>query len=190
MSRFETASIGSASLALAIGLSAPMPATVAAVADASHGEVTFSARQTGAVLDGSFHRFSANIDFDPAHPEKAKIEVGIDLASVDAGGADTDNALKGREFFDVVRYPSASFVATSVTADAGGKYRASGRFTLKGHSENLVILFVARREGPSLWLEGSTAVSRLAYQVGEGQWSDPSELDDEVRIAFRLQVPG
>jgi polyisoprenoid-binding protein YceI len=188
--RFEPASIRSAALALAIGLAASVPVTEAAVADPAHGQVTFSARQTGVVLDGSFQRFSANIDFDPAHPEKAKIEVGIDLASVDAGGADTDNVLKGREFFDVARFPSASFVATSVAADGSGKYRASGRFTLKGHSETIVIPFVARRDGASLWFEGGTTVSRLAYKVGEGQWSDPSDLDDEVRIAFRLQIAG
>jgi len=180
--------VPSAALAIAIGLSAPAPVSMAAAADAAHGQVTFIATQSEAPLEGAFHRFSAHIDFDPDHPQAARIEVEIDVASVDAGGDDADNLLKSREFFDAARFPGATFVATSITPASDGKFQARGQFTLKGHSAPIVIPFAARRDGTSLWLEGGTAISRLAYNVGEGQWSDPSLLEDPVRIKFTLRV--
>jgi len=174
--------------AAAVILWASACVTLAAVADASLGQVKFTAKQSEAALEGSFTRFSADIDLDPVHPQSGKINVAIDLASVEAGGTDANNLLKGRDFFDVTRFPRATFASTSVLATGAGTYQASGPFTLKGHTRQLVIDFIARADRTGLWFEGSAPISRLAFGVGEGQWSDVSTLDDEVQIQFKVYV--
>jgi len=173
---------------LAIILAAGASFTWAAVVDTNRAQVQFVARQSDVALEGSFDRFSAQIDLDPDHPENGKVKVDIDLASVEAGGADANKLLKGADFFDVTRFPSATFVATSIRATGASRFQAAGPFTLKGHTANLVIAFVARPDNSGLWFEGSAPISRMAFKVGEGQWSDPSTLDDEVQIRFRVHV--
>ena len=175
-------------IVLAIVLAAGTNFTRAAVVDANRAQVKFIARQSDVPLEGSFNRFSADVDLDPAHPQDGKVKVDIDLASVDAGGSDANTLLKGADFFDVSRFPNATFVATSIQATGAGNFQAVGPFTLKGHTANLIIAFVARPDNTGLWFEGSAPISRLAFKVGEGQWSDLSTLDDEVQIRFRVHV--
>ncbi len=180
--------IASTLVVLVLIFAAGTSITRAAIVDANRGQVKFIAHQSEVPLEGSFNRFSADIDLDPAHPQSGKIRVDIDLASVDAGGADANELLKGADFFDVSHFPSASFVATSVQASGDARFQASGPFTLKGHTANLVIAFVARPDSTGLWFEGSAPVSRLAFNVGQRQWSDTSTLDDDVQIQFRVHV--
>jgi len=49
--------------------------------------------------------------------------------------------------------------------------------------------FTARGDGGGLWLEGSVPLSRLAYQVGQGEWADTGTLPDPVLIRFKLYLP-
>ncbi|HYA65585.1 MAG TPA: YceI family protein [Burkholderiaceae bacterium] len=168
--------------------SASTSVTAAALADAGRSQVKFIAQQSGAALEGSFHRFSADVDLDPLHPQGARIKVAIDLASVDAGGTDANNLLKGPDFFDVTRFPSATFVASSVVATGPGTYQATGPFTLKGRTAQLVIAFASRTDETGQWFEGNAPISRLAFGVGQGQWSDVSTLDDEVQIQFKVHL--
>jgi polyisoprenoid-binding protein YceI len=174
--------------AVALALAGTATVTAAAIADQGQGQVKFTARQSDVDLEGRFGRFSADIDFDPANPRAGRIKVAIETGSADAGSSDSDSLLRSREFFDAARFPVATFEATSITGTGDGRFEASGPFTLKGHSGNLVVPFTARRDGANLWFEGRTTISRLAYKVGEGQWADTGSLDDAVLIEFKLQM--
>lgn len=175
-------------MATALLLAGAARAGAAAPADASRGEVRFVAKESEVELKGSFRRFSADVDLDPARPQEGRIRVAIDLASADAGGIDADNLLRSKEFFDVARFPTASFEARTIRAAGDGRFEASGAFTLKGRSANLVLPFTVRRDGAGTLFEGATTISRLAFGVGEGQWSDTATLEDAVLIEFRLRV--
>jgi len=159
-----------------------------AIADAGHGQIKFIAHQSEVALDGRFDKFTADIDLDPAHPQGGKVEVAIDLASADAGGPDANSLLKSQEFLDIARFPSATFEATSIEALPDGRLQAKGPLTLKGHSASIVVTFATRRDASGLWFDGGTTISRLAFQVGEGQWADTSTLDDDVQIQFKLPI--
>jgi polyisoprenoid-binding protein YceI len=160
----------------------------AATVDANASKVRFIARQSDVAVEGAFARFSADVDFDPARPQAGKVHVAIDLASTDAGSGDANRLIQGKEFFDVARFPGATFDATTIAANGQGGFVARGPFTLKGHTQELVLPFTVRTDGAGTWLEGGAPLSRLAYHVGEGQWTDTSTLDDEVRIEFKLRL--
>jgi len=174
--------------ALAIALAVFAGVAWAAQADVALSQVSFLAKQSEVALEGRFAQFAADIDFDPAHPQAGHVKVSIDLSSVDAGGADANNLLKSKEFFDVAGAPNATFVSTAVSARGASGFQAAGTFTLKGHSVNLVIPFVARSDATGLWVEGGAPISRLAFKVGEGQWGDTSLLDDDVQIRFKVHI--
>jgi len=160
----------------------------AAIAAAGNGELGFIARQSDVALEGNFRRFVADVQFDPAHPQDGRVRIDIDLASVDAGGPDADGLIGGKDFFDVAHFPGARFVASKITPVADGSYLATGPFTLKGTSVEIAIPFTVQQEASGLRFEGSATISRAAFHVGEGQWSDPTTLDDAVQIRFYLNV--
>ena len=165
------------------------PGVVAKLASGSGTELKFVASQADVPVEGRFGRFSADVDFDPTKPDQGRVNIAIDVASVDTGSADANDMLRGREFFDAGHYPQATFVSKAIVAEGGGKFRASGQFTLKGRSLPLAVPFTARGDGGGLWLEGSVPVSRLAYQVGQGEWADTGTLADPVLIRFKLYLP-
>jgi polyisoprenoid-binding protein YceI len=152
------------------------------------GRLSFTATQMDVPLGGEFHKFVADVHFDPAAPAKAKVDIEVDLDSVDTGSSDGDKLLKGPGFFDVARFPRASFVATDVTSSAPGKYVARGRLTLKGRSAPLNVPFATRSDSVGTWIQGALPISRLAYGVGDGEWSDTGTLSDEVRVSFSIHL--
>jgi len=150
--------------------------------------VSFISRQMGVPVQGSFGKFSAQIAFDPAKPEQGRAQIAVDLASIDAGSSDANDEVKGKAWFDVRSYPTATFVASSVKALGGGRYEARGRMTIKGRSVDLVAPFSAKPVGATLSLEGDLPISRKQYGIGEGSWSDPSVVADEVQIHFHFTL--
>jgi polyisoprenoid-binding protein YceI len=143
----------------------------------------------GVTADGEFKTFSGDISFDPAKPDAGKATLSIDLSTVDAGSAEANDALKGKDWFDIAHFPKATFTSTSIQAAGAGKFQASGPFVLKGKSANLVIPFTSRADAGGFWLEGTVPISRTAYKVGDGEWSDTGTVADTVQVHFKLFVP-
>lgn len=164
-------------------------AAAATLTAGQRAELKFVATQAEVPVPGTFRQFSVDVDFDPAKPSTGKVGIAIDLSSVDTGSAEADEMLRGKDFFDVARFPRATFSSTAIKAVGPGNFLASGQLTLKGRSLALAVPFVARADGAGLWLEGSVPVSRLAYQVGGGEWADTGTLADPVVVRFKLYVP-
>jgi polyisoprenoid-binding protein YceI len=151
--------------------------------------IKFTARQSEVPVEGEFKAFTAAIEFDPTRPEAGKASVAIDLASVSTGSGDADDLIKGRDFLDAAHNPRATFVASRFVAEAPDHYRVLGRLIMKGQASDLPLPFTVRSAPDGHWLEGSVPISRLAYKVGQGEWSDTGSLDDAVQLAFRLHLP-
>jgi polyisoprenoid-binding protein YceI len=150
--------------------------------------VTFVSRQMGVPVPGGFGKFSAQIAFDPAKPEAGKAQITVDLASIDAGSEEANDEVKGKTWFNIREYPTATFVSSGVRSLGGGRYEARGKMTIKGRSAEIVAPFTARPTGAALNVEGELPISRKQYGIGEGSWSDPSVVADEVQIRFRFTV--
>ena len=106
------------------GLTLPVPGRYAV--DASHSELTFSARHMMvSKVRGRFNQVEGSIDFAD-DPLQSSVEISIAAASVDTGSADRDAHLKSADFFDVETYPTITFRST------GAKDLDGDRFTLEG----------------------------------------------------------
>ncbi len=154
--------------------------------DNSGGAVRFVASQSGVSLLGNFNDFSANVRFDPAHPDAGAVKVSVGVSSVSTGTASADELLRSEDFFDATKYPQATFEATEFLAQDTRHYIAKGTFTLKGHAVPQAIVFTTTSDPRGQWFDGSFTISRLAFSVGLGEWSDTSTLDDAVQIKFHI----
>ncbi len=98
--------------------------------DPVHSSISFSVRHlVVSKVRGTFGTFSGAVTV--AEDGTPSVTAEIDVASVHSGNEQRDAHLLAADFFDVEKYPAATFVSTSVTPD-GEDYRLEGDFTLKG----------------------------------------------------------
>lgn len=170
-----------ATVLAAAGLSAQ-----AAPVDAAKSQVKFVFSQMNVSVEGSFKKFSGDVVFDPAKPEAGSVNFAVDLAGTDAGSADANEALKSADWFNLAKFPKATFSAGQFKPLAGGKWQATGQLSLKGRVATLTIPFSVKQEAGGLWFEGAFPLSRLAWKVGENEWSDVGAVADAVQVKFKL----
>ena len=167
-----------------------VPCTAGAV-EYSHvqldkSSVTFESRQMSVPVDGSFKKFTANVKINPAKPESGSAKIEIDLASIDAGSAEANDEVKGKNWFSVAEFPKASFVSSSVKSVGSDKYEAAGQLSIKGKTMLVQAPFTLKEDKGLLNVDGAFTLKRLDYGIGSGLWSDTSVVADEVKIKFHL----
>lgn len=157
------------------------------VADPAAGKVEFIGVQAGAEFTGSFHKYTAAIDFDPNAPATAHFDVQIDLASADTKDKDRDQTIRGSDVFDVAHFPSAHYVTKSITKTPTG-YTATGSLTLRGVTKDVPIDFQFVSAGGNAKLDGTAKLKRLDFGVGQGDWKSTEWVADVVKINFSLAL--
>lgn len=178
-------------------LIAALPLLLAATAATATGfdavqpeksSVTFVSKQMGVPVEGKFKKFVARIAFDPAKAEAGKAQIEIDLASIDAGGAEANDEVKGKAWFNSAEFPSAKFVSGAIKSLGNGRYEAAGKMTIKGKTRDVVAPFSTRIEGGTLSIDGAIPILRLQYGIGDGPWADTATVADEVRVSFHFTL--
>jgi polyisoprenoid-binding protein YceI len=176
-----------ASLA-ALTLSAAASAAGAAAgysADPQQSRLEFVGVQAGAEFKGTFHKFTADIQFAPDDLASSRFDVQIDLKSVDSMDKDRDTTIRGPDIFDVVHFPTAHYVTRSFTKTAAG-YTAVGALTLRGVTKDVPIDFKFTQAAAGAKLEGVAKLKRLDFGVGQGDWKSTEWVADAVKISFSL----
>jgi len=162
---------------------------VAAV-DTDKSAITFVSKQMNVPVEGKFGKFSAQLTFDPAQPSQGRVQVEVDLASIDTGSEEANDEVKSKGWFDVKNHPTARFVSNSVKSLGTGRYEVAGKLTIKGRSKDVSAPFTFKPAGSGGVFEGAFALKRLDYGIGEGAWSDTDTVANEVQIKFRFSTSG
>lgn len=153
-------------------------------------QVRFVTRQMGVPVEGHFKRFDAQIAFDPRQPQAGKVSFSVDLASAEIGDAGTTAELRKPDWFDTARFPRASFQSTAIKAAGPGRFDVAGKLSIKGQVRDIVVPVTLARAGANQLATGSFTLKRLAFNIGGGEWADPSMVADEVQVDFRLTLSG
>jgi len=148
--------------------------------------ITFVSKQMSVPVEGVFKKFTAKVTINPAKAASGKAQIDIDLASIDAGSTEANDEVKGKNWFSVAEFPTASFVSDSVKVLAPGKFEAAGKLTIKGKTMQVLAPFTLKEDKGQLIVDGSFTMKRLDYAIGSGLWSDTSVVADEVQVKFHL----
>ena len=154
-------------------------------ADPTLSRLEFIGVQAGAEFKGTFHKFTAAIDFAPDALASAHFDVQIDLNSLDTMDKDRDKTIRGPDIFDVAHFSTAHYVTRSFTKTATG-YSAAGALTLHGVTKDVPIDFQFASTQGAAKLEGTAKLKRLDFGVGQGDWKSTEWVGDAVKVAFTL----
>jgi polyisoprenoid-binding protein YceI len=76
------------------------------IIDSSHSQIEFSVRHMMiSNVRGRFENFSGTVSLDQEKPENTKVDVKIDVASINTREEKRDGHLRSPDFFDVEKYP-------------------------------------------------------------------------------------
>jgi polyisoprenoid-binding protein YceI len=115
----------------------------------------------------------------------SRIDVQIDMNSVDSKDKDRDTTIRSKDIFDVARNPTAHYVTKTITKTAAG-FSAVGSLTLRGVTKDVPIDFQFVPAGAGAKLTGSAKLNRLDFGVGQGDWKSTENVGDAVKINFSL----
>ncbi len=161
--------------------------------DAAKSHLMFEGEQSGEKFKGEFKSFTPTIEFDPAHPEQGKIEVVIDMGSVTIEGKDRQDALPTSDWFDVKKFPTATFKSTSIKATGSDKsglmdYEAKGNLTVRGISKEATLGFWLKTTGNSAESRGVATLNRSDYGIGQGEWKSDAYIKFPVTVSFEIHA--
>jgi len=120
--------------------------------EGSHAFIQFKIQHLGySWLLGRFNTFEGEFVLDEANVQNSKVNVTIDVASVDSNHGERDKHLRGKDFFDVSKYPKASFVSTKIEKTGDKTAKITGDFTLKGVTKPVTLDAVYVGGGKDPW---------------------------------------
>jgi cytochrome b561 len=169
-------------LALPIAAQAAVPTWAV---DPARSTLTFEGSQQGEKFTGTFAKFQALVQYDEKEIADSKIEVTIDLRSVDSHAKDRDQTLTGSDFFDVAHQPSATFRTVAMRMTARGP-TADADLTIKGKTQRIAFPFRFTVNGSDATLDGRVTLDRLDYGLGAGEWADESVVGRKVEVTTHL----
>jgi polyisoprenoid-binding protein YceI len=130
--------------------SAPAAQSGTYVLDKNHGKITWSIDHLGySTYIGQFTDADATLVLNAASPEKSTLDVTIQTASVGTLNPALDTDLKSANFFNVAKFPTATFKATRIKLTGATTAKVRGDFTLLGVTKPITLLVTLNKAGPN-----------------------------------------
>ena len=137
--------------------------------DPSHSEASFTVRHAGiAKVRGTVAITEGAVVV--SEDGTATVRATLDPATVSTGDETRDGHLKTADFFEVEKFPTATFKSTSVKAD-GGDFVVTGDFTLHGVTKSIDLKLefngvnAGMGNGPVAGFEASTTINRKDFGI-------------------------
>lgn len=156
----------------------------------AQSEIAFVSKQMGVPVEGKFKKWTAQITLDPKKAEAGKVAFTIDTGSASFGSPETDAEVPKAAWFNVAKFPTASFQSTAIKALGGGKFEVRGKLTVKGSSQDAVVPVAVTQAGANSTATGAFTIKRLDFKIGEGEWADTSMVANDVQVKFKLALTG
>lgn len=156
----------------------------------AQSEIAFVSRQMGVPVEGRFKQWSAQIAFDPKNAAAGKVGFTIQTGSASFGSPETDAEVPKAPWFNVARFPTASFASSAIKPLGGGRFEVTGTLSIKGGSQPVVVPVTVTQAGATSTASGSFTIKRLDFKIGEGEWTDTSMVANDVTVKFKLALAG
>ena len=138
-----------------------------------------------------FGQAQGTLEFDPANPARASVMVTIPLSSLNTGVPALDEHLRSEDFFEVAKFPTATFLSTKVERGVGkDRLKVTGDLSLHGVTRpvtlDVTVLKVGsnpRTQLPTVGFEATTTLKRSDFGLG----AYVPQVGDEIRMQITSQ---
>jgi polyisoprenoid-binding protein YceI len=165
---------------------APMDYTI----DPTHTYPSFEADHLGmSMWRGKFKKTSGKITLDK-EAGQGSIDVVVDMASVDFGLDMMNKAARGKEFFEVSKFPKATFKGKLDGFANGAPTRATGELTLHGVTRPVVLTLNTFKCMPHPMLKRDWCGADAQVTIDRETFGMPmgKEWGIKMDVGLRIQV--
>jgi polyisoprenoid-binding protein YceI len=163
-----------AAICIALGLMAGPAQADSLTFEPDHTSVIFQYEHFGlSHPSGKIMGASGTLTLDRNDPAKSVVDITLDMATLTTALPDFDTLLKGEKYFEVDKFPTATFKSTKVEVTGENTANVTGDLTIHGitQSEVLAVTFNKKAFNPAVFKTGygfsATAhLSRKAFGLG------------------------
>ncbi len=155
-----------------------------------NSKVEFVASKVTRSHNGSFKQFSGQIDLAPNNIQDSRVTIDIETGSVVADESDLTAHLKTPDFFNVAKFPKATFVSTKIepTAAGGDNYNVTGNFDLHGVKKSISFPATIKVTPDNVSVAAEFSINRKDFGIVYAGKADDL-IRDGVVIKLNLNVP-
>jgi polyisoprenoid-binding protein YceI len=165
--------------------------------DPMHAEVGFAVRHLMiSTVRGRFGRVAGTVKLDDKDLANAKIDVEVDVTSIDTRQDQRDAHLRSPDFFDADNFPTMHFAGTRIEGDINGEFKIIGNLTVRGTTRPITLEATAEGRGRDPWgndRAGFSAKGKLNRSEFGLTWNQVLEaggvtVGDEVKISIDVEL--
>ena len=172
-------------------INVPAQAAETFTLDPKHTYVLWNIQHFGfSTQTGKWYIDHGTLTLDKDNPKNSKVNVTIKVGDVATGLQELDNHLKGKLFFDVDHFPTATFVSNRVDVINKNTAKVMGTLTLHGASKPVVLDVTLNKVGTSpvtdkmtVGFSASTTLKRSDFGIN----ALLPGLADEVKINIEAE---
>ena len=139
----------------------------------------------------NFGKAEGTLVYDAEKVSNSSVQVTLPLSGLDAFTAKFDEHLRSADFFDAIKFPSASFKSTKVEAAGEGKLKVTGDLTVKGITKPVVLDVNLNKAAehpmkkvPAIGFDATATVKRSDFGVG----AYAPAVSDEVTLRITTEA--
>jgi polyisoprenoid-binding protein YceI len=139
--------------------------------------------------DGGFRQFSGNIDLVGNKAEASQVTIDIEMNSVFTDADGLTKHLQTGDFFEVEKYPRASFVSTRITPDAakGAEvYTVTGDLEMRGVKKTISFPTTIKISPETVAVDAEFVINRKDFGIVYAGKADDL-IRDEVVMKLNLR---
>lgn len=155
-----------------------------------NSKVEFIASKVTRTHHGSFKQFSGTIELVADNIPGSRVTIDIDTGSVVADDDQLTGHLKTADFFDVAKFPKATFVSTKIEPSNSGAstHTVTGNFELHGVKKSITFPATIQVTPENVAVDAEFAINRKDFGIVYAGKADDL-IRDEVVIKLNPRVP-
>ena len=151
------------------------------VVTAQNSKIEFVGSKVTGKHNGSFQDFSGQIDYT-GNPETSRVNIAIKTDSIMTDTPDLTKHLKTADFFDVAKFPEASFVSTAIKAggEGGASHTVTGNLTMHGVTKSITFPATINVTPDAATVESTFSINRKDFNINYAGAADNAIRDNVV----------
>lgn len=162
--------------------------------DTNHTSVSFTVRHLLiSTVPGRFKDVTGTIALDEKDMTRSSVTAVIRTASIDTNNPTRDNDLRSANFFEVEKYPEATFKSRRIEK-RGDQWVAIGDLTIKDVTKEVELPFdfnkITTPRGPIVGATISIKINRKDYHINYNRLMDNggAVVSDDVKLELSVEA--
>jgi polyisoprenoid-binding protein YceI len=158
------------------------------VINPQNSKIEFVASKVTGSHHAEFQDFNGGIDYS-GQPEKSRVNVTISTASVKTDTDQLTQHLKTPDFFDVAKFPQATFTSTEIKpgGDKGASHTITGNFQLHGITKSISFPATISVTPDAVNVESTFSINRKDFGINYAGAAD-NLIRDEVVMSLHIKA--